>query len=105
MGPKTAAIVMLFSLDMPAFPVDTHVHRVSGRIGLRPPKMSAEKAHEHLADLLPPETYEVAHLNLIEHGRQICKAPTPRCEACMLTDLCLYYQTVFAPAAGGGADG
>ncbi len=104
-GPKTAAIVMLFSLDMPAFPVDTHVHRVSGRIGLRPPKMSAEKAHEHLADLLPPETYEVAHLNLIEHGRQICKAPTPRCEACMLTDLCLYYQTVYDPAAGGGADG
>lgn len=91
-GPKTAAIVMQFSLDMPAFPVDTHIHRVTGRIGLRPAKASREKTHPILAELFPPETYYAAHLNLIRHGREICKAPRPRCEKCSLTDLCAYYQ-------------
>ena len=73
-GPKTAAIVLQFSLDKPAFPVDTHIHRVSGRLGLRPEKMSAEQAHDHLAALLPPETYYNAHLNLIRLGRTTCHA-------------------------------
>ncbi len=91
-GPKTAAIVMQFSLDMPAFPVDTHIHRVSGRIGLRPEKAGREKTHEILAELFPPETYYAVHLNLIQHGRQICKAPRPLCVQCNLTDLCAYYQ-------------
>mgnify|MGYP001344907114 FL=1 len=56
-GPKTAAIVLCFSLGMPAFPVDTHVYRVTGRIGLRPEKMTVEQAHPHLESLFPPETY------------------------------------------------
>ena len=90
-GPKTAAIVMQFALDMPAFPVDTHIHRVSGRIGLRPPTASREQAHQILAALFAPETYYAAHLNLIRHGREICKAGRPRCEQCSLTDLCDYY--------------
>jgi len=90
-GPKTAAIVMQFALDMPAFPVDTHIHRVSGRIGLRPPKAGREKSHEILAALFAPETYYAAHLNLIRHGREICKAGRPRCEQCSLTDLCDYF--------------
>ncbi len=90
-GPKTAAIVMQFALDMPAFPVDTHIHRVTGRIGLRPPKASREQAHQILAELFAPETYYAAHLNLIRHGREICKAGRPRCEQCSLTDLCDYY--------------
>ncbi len=90
-GPKTAAIVMQFALDIPAFPVDTHIHRVSGRIGLRPPKASREQAHEILAEHFAPETYYAAHLNLIRHGREICKAGRPRCEQCSLTDLCDYY--------------
>lgn len=93
-GPKTAAIVMQFALDMPAFPVDTHIHRVSGRIGLRPPKASREKTHEILAELFAPETYYAAHLNLIRHGREICKARRPRCELCSLTDLCDYYASL-----------
>src|SRR3990172_13154748 len=59
-GPKTAAIVMQFSLDKPAFPVDTHIYRVSGRIGLRPAKMSVEKAHAYLESLFPPESYYTA---------------------------------------------
>ena len=90
-GPKTAAIVMQFALDLPAFPVDTHIHRVSGRIGLRPPKTGREKSHEILAELFAPETYYAAHLNLIRHGREVCVARRPRCERCSLTDLCDYY--------------
>ena len=90
-GPKTVAIVLQFSLDKPAFPVDTHIHRVSGRIGLRPAEMSAEKAHEHLAALLPPETYYAAHLNFIRLGREICHARRPNCPDCPLNDLCDYY--------------
>jgi endonuclease-3 len=90
-GPKTAAIVMLFSLDMPAFPVDTHIYRVTGRLGLRPERVSAEKAHDLLARLFPPETYYAVHLNLIRHGRQVCKARKPDCAHCVLTDLCDYY--------------
>jgi endonuclease-3 len=90
-GPKTAAIVMQFALDLPAFPVDTHIHRVAGRIGLRPPKAGRERTHQILAELFAPETYYAAHLNLIRHGREVCKAGRPRCEQCSLTDLCEYY--------------
>jgi len=90
-GPKTAAIVMLFSLDRPAFPVDTHIHRVTGRLGLRPPKMTADQAHDLLAGLFLPETYRDAHLNLIRLGREICQARRPACEVCPLTNLCDYY--------------
>lgn len=91
-GPKTAAIVLLFSLDLPAFPVDTHVHRVTGRLGLRPEKMSADEAHTHFEGLLPPETYYAAHLNLIRHGREVCHARRPACEGCVLRQMCDYYQ-------------
>ncbi len=94
-GPKTAAIVLQFSLDKPAFPVDTHVHRVTGRLGLRPERMNAEKSHLHLEDLFPPDTYYAAHLNLIRLGREICQARRPRCPSCPLQDLCDYYKNVF----------
>jgi len=89
-GPKTAAIVMLFSLNMPAFPVDTHVYRVTGRLGLRPNEMSVEQAHPHLEAQFPPETYAAAHLNLIRLGREICQARRPNCPACPLKDICVY---------------
>ena len=91
-GPKTAAIVLQFALGKPAFPVDTHIQRVSGRIGLRPEKMNAENTHKHLADLFPPESYYAAHLNLIRLGREICQARRPLCERCPLTSVCDYYQ-------------
>ena len=90
-GPKTAAIVLLFALGMPAFPVDTHIYRVSGRIGLRPARMNAEGAHHHLAELLPPDTYYAAHLNLIRLGREVCQARRPNCPLCPVQDLCDYY--------------
>ena len=91
-GPKTAAIVLLFSLNRPAFPVDTHVHRVTGRLGLRPEKMSADECHTYFESLLPPETYSAAHLNLIRHGREVCHARHPECERCVLQRVCAYYR-------------
>jgi len=94
-GPKTAAIVLLFSLGKPAFPVDTHVHRVSRRLGLIAPKTSREKAHEVLEELLPPEIYHTFHLNLIAHGRDVCKSQQPRCAACLLREQCDYYRAVY----------
>jgi endonuclease-3 len=90
-GPKTAAIVLLFSLNKPAFPVDTHVHRVTGRLGLRPDKMNPEKAHTFLAEQFLPETYYPVHLNLIRLGREICKARRPICQDCPLKSICRYY--------------
>lgn len=93
-GLKTASIVLLFSLGMPAFPVDTHVHRVSGRLGLRPPKMNADKSHEYLAAQLPEDAYYDAHLNIIRLGREICHARKPECKICPLLNYCDYYQTV-----------
>jgi len=90
-GPKTAAIVLQFSLDMPAFPVDTHIYRITGRLGLRPEKMNADQTHAHMEALLPPETYYPAHLNIIRLGREICKARSPQCPQCPLKDLCNYY--------------
>jgi len=90
-GLKTASIVLQFSLGKPAFPVDTHIYRISGRLGLRPQKMNADKTHKHLADQLPPETYHAAHLNIIRLGREICSARKPKCEQCPLSDECEYF--------------
>jgi endonuclease-3 len=90
-GPKTTAIVLQFSLQKPAFPVDTHIYRVTGRLGLRPSRMTVEQAHIHLAQLFPPETYYAAHLNLIRLGREICQARHPNCPACPLKEVCAYY--------------
>ncbi|MEI7849544.1 MAG: endonuclease III [Chloroflexota bacterium] len=87
-GPKTAAIVLCFSLGRPAFPVDTHIYRVTGRIGLRPEKISVEDAHPLLESLFPPETYYAAHLNIIRLGREICQARKAACERCPLQGLC-----------------
>lgn len=87
-GPKTAAIVLCFALGKPAFPVDTHVYRVTGRIGLRPEKMSVEQAHPYLESLFPPETYYAAHLNIIRLGREICQARKPDCESCPICKVC-----------------
>jgi endonuclease-3 len=93
-GPKTAAIVLQFSLDKPAFPVDTHIYRVSGRLGLRPSNMNVEKTHTHLANLFPPEIYYAAHLNIIRLGREVCQARRPNCTKCPVKDMCDYYATL-----------
>ncbi|MCC6179497.1 MAG: endonuclease III [Chloroflexi bacterium] len=87
-GPKTAACVLLFNLDLPALPVDTHVYRVSKRLGLVGPKVSEAAAHRTLEAIVPAgEVYDF-HMLLIQHGRTICKAPRPHCEVCPLADVC-----------------
>jgi endonuclease-3 len=87
-GPKTAAVVLAFALGRDAFPVDTHVHRVSTRLGWIPPKTSAEKAHVLLAERIPVELRVPMHVGLIRLGREICKAGRPRCEECPVFELC-----------------
>jgi endonuclease-3 len=89
-GPKSAACVLLFSLDQPAMPVDTHVHRVARRLGLIDARTSAEAAHEQLEAMVPPDEVYSFHVNLIQHGRAICKAPRPRCPECPVNALCPY---------------
>ncbi len=98
-GPKTASIILLFSFGRAVFPVDTHVYRVTGRLGLIPPRMSANQAHDFLAALGAPETYYPMHINLIRHGREICHARSPQCHICPLQDYCNYYRTVVLRAA------
>jgi len=95
-GPKTASIVLQFALGKPAFPVDTHIYRITGRLGLRPPKMNADKAHAHLAEQFPEDAYYTAHLNIIRLGREICKARKPQCEVCPLQKMCAYYAENFS---------
>ena len=90
-GRKTAACVMIFTFDRPEIPVDTHVYRVGGRLGLFPAKASFERAHdEMLAITDPADAYEL-HMNLIAHGRAVCR-PTPRCDECPLRRMCPWYR-------------
>jgi endonuclease III len=89
-GPKTAAIVLQFSLGLPAFPVDTHIYRVTGRLGLRPKAMTVEETHPYLESIFPPDYYYIAHLNIIRLGREICNARRPACTLCPLQDVCDY---------------
>ncbi len=87
-GPKTAACVMMFNLGRPVLPVDTHVHRVSGRLGLIEPDTTAEQAHQVLQSLCPDELVWPFHVLLIEHGRGTCRARQPQCEGCCLRAVC-----------------
>jgi endonuclease-3 len=98
-GPKTAAIVLCFAFNKAAFPVDTHVHRVSQRLGLIGPKVSADQAHPLMEAIVPPDTFYQAHLNIIEHGRKVCQARRPLCETCPLTACCAYFQAQATPVA------
>jgi len=84
-GKKTAAVVALFALDKPIFPVDTHVRRVTSRLGL---VRKGEKHHETLTGLVPNEEMYQFHLHLIQHGRETCKARKPQCNQCALLERC-----------------
>jgi endonuclease III len=90
--------VLLFSLGMPVMPVDTHIHRIALRLGLIGPRVGAEAAHTLLTAITPPDRMLEAHLLLIEHGRRTCKARRPRCEACVLLDLCPHGATLVSGA-------
>ncbi len=89
-GPKTAACVLMFNMGMPAMPVDTHVHRVSKRLGLIGANVNANQAHEVFARITPPEWVYTLHVHLIRHGRQVCHAQRPACEHCPLFIACAY---------------
>lgn len=101
-GPKTAACVLCFACDMPALPVDTHVHRVALRLGLIGPRVSADAAHELLESAVPAEDVYAFHVNMILHGRQVCHAQRPACARCLLADVCDYGGAAIrdAPPAG-----
>jgi endonuclease-3 len=102
-GPKTAAIVLAFSLDRSAFPVDTHVHRVASRLGLVPPKSSAARAQDILETITPVDIRVAMHVGLIRLGREICKPGRPRCEVCPLADLCPTAPTILGGKPRGRA--
>jgi endonuclease III len=87
-GPKTAACVLVFSMGRPAFPVDTHVHRIVRRLGWIADNASAERVHDELAPRIPPEIRYDLHVAFIDHGRKICKARMPLCTQCSVFDLC-----------------
>lgn len=87
-GPKTAACVLLFALGRPAMPVDTHVERVSKRLGLIPWKLTAAQAHEALEGIVEPASFYRFHMLLIKHGRRTCAARRPACERCPLEPDC-----------------
>jgi endonuclease-3 len=91
-GPKTAAIVLLFSLGIPAFPVDTHIYRVTGRIGLRPQNLSVEKTHTYLEERIPEDFFYDLHLNMIRLGREVCGARKWHCFRCPVEELCQFDQ-------------
>jgi endonuclease-3 len=91
-GPKTAACVLLFSLHKPAFPVDTHVHRATQRLGMIPEDASRKKAHTLLEEIVPQDIYYPFHLNLIRHGRTLCTSRDPECYNCPLAEDCDYTQ-------------
>lgn len=87
-GPKTLACVLLFACRKPILPVDTHVHRVSQRLGLIGAKTNEAKAHTELARLVPSERVLDFHIQLIRHGREVCSARKPRCTECVLLEQC-----------------
>jgi endonuclease-3 len=102
-GMKTASVVLLFSLGMPALPVDTHVFRVAKRLGMIDSKVSIEKAHILLEGLVSPKDVYQFHVLLIEHGRKVCKAQRPRCRECVLARLCPSYEKFMGQKWSGQA--
>ena len=93
-GPKTAAIVLLFSFERPVLPVDTHVWRVTKRLGLIEQKVSREKAHVLLEQIMPSSCIPSLNKNLVHHGREVCRAQNPKCDDCFLSHLCQYYLSI-----------
>src|ERR1700759_588834 len=90
-GRKTAACVLIFSWGLPEIPVDVHIHRVGGRLGLFPAKASLERAHDEMLAIVPPEDAYELHVNLIRHGRTLCR-PKPKCGGCELRRMCPWYR-------------
>ncbi len=101
-GDKTVACVLLFSLKRPVMPVDTHVLRVSKRLGLVPQKADAGRAEEILEQMVPKNGFYQFHLDLIQHGREVCKARNPRCAVCVLLPDCDYGRKALGKSRSAG---
>jgi endonuclease-3 len=101
-GDKTASCVLLFSLGMPAQPVDTHIQRVSRRLGVTSGETSATGIQNVYEHCLPPDgaTMNAFHVDMVRHGREICQAREPKCSMCMLSDVCEYYARM-TPTSNG----
>ncbi|MBI4481771.1 MAG: N-acetyl-alpha-D-glucosaminyl L-malate synthase BshA [Acidobacteria bacterium] len=89
-GPKTVACVLLFACGKPAFPVDTHIGRITRRLGWLPVRANDRVAHARMEALVPPERYLSLHVNLIEHGRTVCRPRNPRCSECCIRAVCAF---------------
>ena len=98
-GRKTAACVLLFAFGRPEIPVDTHVMRVGGRLGLFRPNASFDEAHDEMLRITPPEDAYELHLNLITHGRRLCRPARPLCEECALSRMCPYRRALARTSA------
>jgi endonuclease III len=97
-GPKTATLLLLFNFKKPVLPVDTHVFRVSQRVGIIGAKVTANKAHDILLEMLPKDATELFnfHKHLFWHGQKVCTWSYPKCEKCVLNGICNYYNEVRA---------
>jgi endonuclease-3 len=91
-GPKTVACTLLFACNRPIFPIDTHIFRIGRRVGLIPEKCSDQEAHRMMTAMIPEGRFYEVHINMIRHGRKVCRPQQPLCEQCCLIDYCLYYE-------------
>lgn len=91
-GPKTVACTLLFACDRPIFPIDTHIFRIARRLALIPERCSDEEAHRLMTAMIPASRYYEVHVNLIRHGRRVCRPQQPACEQCCLVEYCCYYE-------------
>jgi endonuclease-3 len=90
-GPKTVACTLLFACNRPVFPIDTHIFRIARRLELIPERCSDEQAHQMMEQIIPAGRYFEVHINLIRHGRIVCRPTAPLCEKCPLVEYCVYY--------------
>lgn len=93
-GPKTIACTLLFACNRPVFPIDTHIFRIARRLALIPEKCSDQEAHRLMTEMIPDDRFYEVHVNLIRHGRKVCRPTAPLCEQCCLIDYCRYYETL-----------
>jgi endonuclease-3 len=91
-GPKTVACTLLFACNCPIFPIDTHIFRLARRLALIPEKCSDEEAHRLMTAMIPPGRFYEIHVNIIRHGRKVCRPQNPLCEQCCVVEYCRYYE-------------
>jgi endonuclease III len=91
-GPKTIACTLLFACNRPIFPIDTHIFRIARRLALIPERCSDEQAHRLMTAMIPAGRFYEVHVNLIRHGRRVCRPQQPACEQCCIVEYCRYYE-------------